>query len=118
MVRGRKKSSYNVAQKTIYMADTTAWEICKKKGINLSKEITRLVQGLAYTQNLSRLKQTRAVLIGQMQGANAARDKEIGQIENKYEAEVRILAMKINKLTDIEAEGMVKEVKIMKIEVK
>ena len=106
MVRGRKKKTYRSAVKSVNISDLTAWEICKKKGINISEEVTRYIQFMAYSHRVQDtadgLERARIITLEKMQAMEIARDKEMLEIEKKYEGLLKATAAQVNKITDLQ----------------
>lgn len=99
---GRKKKNFNAKVKAFNCGDTDAWEICLKKKINLSEEITRFVRSLAYKDQT--LEQARVNTLNRLHAIEIEREKEFKKLESKYETLARFEAMKLNKLDRIQTQ--------------
>ena len=95
-MKGRKKKNYNPSIRAFYCGDTAAMEICKKKKINISAEITKLLQRLAY--GAGDMKQAELMILDKMNFLQQERNLKIKQIENKYAAEIRGTAQDLAKV--------------------
>ena len=93
---GRKKRDYRPEIKSYNCGNTLALEICKKKRINISAEITRMLERLAY--GAENLKQAEILLLDKLNVLQKERDRTIKATENKYAAEIRGTAQDLAKI--------------------
>lgn len=95
-MQGRKKKRFRKGLRSYNCGDPTALEICKKKKINISAEITKMLQRFAY--NSDSLQQAEMVLVEKLCIMQDERDREIQATENKFFAEIRSIAQDLAKV--------------------
>lgn len=91
------KRKYRRSLKSINCGDNNAWEICRKKGINLSKEVTRLVKYLAYGEFETK-QQALAFLMLRLKMVDSEKIEKIKKVNMVYDYEKKEIAKEINKL--------------------
>lgn len=108
MVRGRKKRHYNPARKTLYISDLEAYEICKRKGVNLSKELSMYIRFLSGGSGLS-LDQKADWLLKKIKILQDLREQDLKDIQNKYKAIILSKTEQLDKINKAIAARDLKE---------
>ncbi len=107
---GRKKKNYRAKIKAFNCGDMDAWEIAKKKKLNLSHELTKFIQFLAYGETETMNSDQKKLWIWKQQDMlEVCREKEIEKIDSIYSERQRSLAQKLRILHKLEAREKLKE---------
>lgn len=97
MTRGRKPKNHKSGIRAFNCADSIAWKICKKKKINISLELTRHIQRIAYSNEDLHLAEK--VTLDMIHSLQDERIREIDKIESKYEY---LLRTEVKRLQEIQ----------------
>jgi len=95
---GRKKHNYSANKKMIYCSDPIAWDIIKKKGIDISPVLSRYINFLAY--GCDNTIQQKQMIVDQIKALKIEKERELRKIQSKYASLIGELQETLNKLNN------------------